>query len=112
MRYIPVTLVGVILITACHRKAEVTGSAPEASVSVSNGVPEAPAFAAWGATKEEIIAKLEKMKAKIITNTPDLIVAEADPAGFTSSDGKPITHPLRTEYYFKDGKLAQSRLIP
>ena len=101
MRYTLIFIVAATLLSACHKKPE-----------VSHTALDNPAFAAWGATKDDILARLAKMNARIITNTGDIIVAEVVPEGVTRSDGKPVTHPLRTEYDFKDGKLAQSKCFP
>ena len=108
MKKMLIIIVAATLFTACQRKGQVSSSTTEASKSVQ----AVPAIAAWGATKDEILTKLAAMKATVLTNTGDFIAAEVGPEGLTSSDGRPITHPLRTEYYFKDGKLAHTKCFP
>jgi ketosteroid isomerase-like protein len=101
MRYTRIIIVAATLLSACHKKPEVSHTALDNSP-----------LAAWGATKDDILARLMTVKARIITDTDDVIVAEVGPEGLTSDDGKPVTHALRTEYDFKDGKLAQCKCFP
>jgi len=70
---------------------------------------QVPAIADWGAPQDKILAKLAKVGANILTNTADVIVAEIDPDGLSSSSGEPITHPIKLEFHFRDGKLVQSK---
>jgi len=91
------------------QRPQISGSAPGTSVSVSNDVTETPAFASWGATKDEILVKVAKMQARVLTNTENVIVTEIGPEGITNSDGTPLTQPIRMEYFFEDGKLAHSK---
>jgi hypothetical protein len=108
MRYILIPFVVVTLFTACSQKIE--SSAGTATTPTSpKPAPTAAGFAAWGSTKAQVLAELEKVKAKVLSDSGDLVVAEVGPAGLTSSDGKPVTTPLRMEYRFKDGKLAEMK---
>ena len=43
-----------------------------------------------------------------LTNADDVIVAEVGPAGLTKRDGKPVTHPIKMELHFEDGKFTQA----
>jgi ketosteroid isomerase-like protein len=61
-----------------------------------------------GATKDDTLAMLTRMKARVLTNTADTIIAEYGPEGFLSSDGKPLKEPMRVQLRFRDGKLVQS----
>jgi hypothetical protein len=108
MRYLFIPIVVVTLFTACSKKTESASGTSTAS-TVSNSVPTAAGFGAWGSTKAEIMGELKKVKAKIISDSANLVVAEVGPAGLTSSDGKPVTTALRMEYHFKNGKLAEMK---
>jgi hypothetical protein len=120
MRYIILVIVAVALFTACQKRnkppnmatSEPTGLAPLNPSEKSP--PGTQPIAAWGATKDEILMKLRQLGVRILTNTDALVVAEAGPEGLTDGNGKPVhvNHPLRTEFYFKDGKLASTKCLP
>ena len=108
MPYNLIPIIAVLLLTACNKKAAPSGGRADAPTA-SNTVPTAAGVTAWGSSKSEIMAKLEQVKAKVISDHGDLVLAELGPAGLTSSDGKAVTRPLRLEYHFKDGKLAEMK---
>jgi ketosteroid isomerase-like protein len=101
MRYILIIVVAVTLFTACNKKTE-----------TASPMRQTDQLLAWGASKDEVLAKLTAIKAKVVSQTGDAIVAEFGPEGLTSSDGRQFTKPVRVEYSFKDGKLAQSKGFP
>ena len=101
MRYTLIIIVAVTLLSACHKKP-----------SVSDGPTNPPTFAAVGQTKVEILAQLEQMKYRIITNTDVVIIAEIGPEGIINGDGSPVTKALRSEFDFSGGKLTQSKILP
>jgi hypothetical protein len=103
MRYIFIILVAATLLTACHKKPLVSRGDPPTAP---------PTFATVGQTKGEVLAQLEQMKYRIITNTDVVIIAEIGPEGIITSDGSPVTKPLRSEFDFSGGKLTESRMLP
>lgn len=120
MRYTIVLAISVTLITACQKQSAPSDNAKFAPTGLSpmdpNEVapPDAPPIAAWGATKDQILVKLDQMGAKIVTNTDSRLVSEVEPEGLIDSHGKPVhlDRPVRTEYHFKDGKLASTKELP
>jgi hypothetical protein len=105
MRYTLIIIVAATLLTACNKKPIVPNIAPETMTN-------APTFATVGATKADILAQLEQMKYRIVTNTDDVIVAEIGPEGIITGDGSPVTKALRSEFDFSGGKLTQSKILP
>src|ERR1035437_3279744 len=101
MRYTFIIIVAATLLTACHKKPIVSRDPPTAP----------PTFATLGQTKGDVLAQLEQMKYRIITNTDVVIIAEIGPEGIITSDGSPVTKPLRSEFDFSGGKLTQSRML-
>ena len=104
MRYIIILIVAGTLFTACQKKNV-------AEAPTTNTVQRVPRPAP-GATKDEVLAYLAKTKASIVTNTPDMILAEEmDLAVGISNLGNPnqklFTNEMliRWEIHFKDGKL-------
>jgi hypothetical protein len=109
MRYTLIIIVAATLLSACHKKPKVSDIGPEARPEAQTN---APTFAAVGAAKGEILARLEQMKYRIITNTEDVIIAETGPEGIINGDGSPVTKALRSEFDFSNGKLTQSKILP
>jgi uncharacterized lipoprotein YajG len=109
MRYTLIIIVAVTLLSACHKKPKVSDIGPEAQTAAQTN---APTFAAVGQTKSEILAQLEQMKYRIITNTDVVIIAEIGPEGIINGDGSPVTNALRSEFDFSGGKLTQSKILP
>ena len=50
---------------------------------------------------------LARMRARVVTNTVDLVIAEYGPEGFLGADGRPLTQPARVELHFRDGKVIE-----
>jgi hypothetical protein len=76
--------------------------------SVKNDGHYALGLGVAGTTREDTVAMLTGMNARVLTNTAKVIVAEYGPEGFLSSDGKPLTQPVQMQLRFRDGKLVQA----
>ena len=75
---------------------------------VRQGGHYASGLVAQGATKNDTMTVLTRMKARVLTNTADVIVAEYGPEGFLGRDGNPLTQPVQVQLLFRDGKLVQT----
>jgi hypothetical protein len=75
--------------------------------SIRQGGHYAQRLGSVGMTRADTMSMLARMRARILTNSADVVIAEYGPEGFLGLDGSPLTQPAKVELHFRDGKVVK-----